>query len=297
MFRVSPISRTLGRIRNRPSGDWNGRVERVTRGYNSAEVIFVSERRQRSPIDVDWSRLVTDREWAFYEPVLQEAEQLALPFAIGGGIAFSLYSGRWRNTRDIDLFVRPHDRQAFIDLITRHGFEDYFDRDSYDRSWIYRGYQHGAIIDIIWEMANHRALVDDDWIEGGAAFVANGIPLRLIPPEQLIFAKLYVMQRERCDWPDLLSVLNTQAHQLDWNHLIDIVGDDRSLLCGLLCTFGWLCPDTARQTPAEVWQRLGLAEVPWSSNGTTLGRRRIDLLDSRDWFGPNNADDAQEPSC
>lgn len=259
----------------------------------------MSNEHDHSTIPVDWSRLVADREWQLYRPVLEQAVQDNLPFAIGGGIAFSLYSRRWRNTRDIDLFVRPDDRESFITLLTQHGFEDYFSRESYDRSWIYRGYQDGAIIDIIWQMANHRAVVDDAWIKGGATFVADGVSLRLISPEALIFAKLYVMQRERCDWPDLLSVLHSQADVLDWDHLVRWVGDDLPLLTGLLCVYRWLCPENARRIPEHIWAQFHLADLPHQEQpGLTVNKRRIDLLDSRDWFGPNDdSGTQQEPSC
>jgi hypothetical protein len=230
----------------------------------------------------DWTQLIPAEEWRLHRAALGLIEERNLQFAIGGGLAFSEYSGRWRYTKDIDLFVLPRDRQAFVDAITEAGFEDMYDQEPYDRAWIYRGIQGEAIIDIIWQMANARAEVDEEWLRGPSLSV-HGLELRLIPLEELIWAKVYVLQRERTDWPDLLNLLNTQADDIDWRHLIERMEGDRPLLAGLVSTFSWMCPDTAQKFPSWLWPELGLERPQPNGSGD---RARVDLLDSRDWFGP-----------
>jgi hypothetical protein len=124
----------------------------------------------------------------------------------------------------------------------------------------------------------------------------HGARIGMLPAEELIFAKLYVMQRERCDWPDLLNILWARGRRLDWLRLLDLAGEDAALVGGLLSVFGWLCPAEARRLPDWLWARLGIA--PPSERGLAgeltgrmaeAERERRDpvrLLDSRPWFAP-----------
>src|SRR5262245_50223710 len=104
----------------------------------------------------NWDRLVPDSEWAVYSIVLRAAQERRLPFALGGGFAFSTYAQRWRDTKDIDLYILQKDRDRFIQILNEYGFEDYHPREPYDRKWIYRGTRSGLIVDLIWAMANQR---------------------------------------------------------------------------------------------------------------------------------------------
>jgi hypothetical protein len=234
----------------------------------------------------NWAERLPADEWEIYQPVLELANEIKLRFALGGGLAFSYYTRMWRNTKDMDLFVLPGSRNIAIDVLTRLGFSDYYDQVAYDRSWIYRGFRDGVIIDIIWQMANHRAEVDEGWLKGPTAHI-KGMPLQVIPVEELIFAKLYVLQRERCDWPDLLNLLFVQGAKLNWSHLRGALGDDLPLLIGLLQVFAWLCPHNAG-TLSEPMRELMLHAITNANESPRCDHdaRRPALLDSRPWFVP-----------
>jgi len=238
---------------------------------------------------VDWNRLVTDHEWALYTQALDMADQAGLRYVLGGGLAFSELAGRARNTKDLDLYVLPSDKDAMVEAVLSAGYHDYYETLPYDRSWIFRTAKDDVIIDVIWTSPNHRMEVDEDWISKGPAVQVRDRVLRLIPPEELIWAKLYIVQKDRCDWPDLLNILNDRAHEFDWNRLLRMVGErDAALLGGLLSTFRWLCPCDAMGVPAHVWRAIGM-QTPdeWPHPG--VGEERAPILDSRDWFGPKAA--------
>lgn len=239
--------------------------------------------------DFDWSSLLPRQQWEAYRRVLKEAEASGLPVAVAGGLAFSLYSHRWRDTKDMDLMILPSDREAFIGVLERAGFVDYYDRDPYRRDWIYRGYHQGVIVDLIWQMANDRADVDPVWLERGPTCELCDVPIRFIPVEELVWAKLYVLHRDRSDWADLLNILHIQGGRLDWEHLLERVGEDANLLAGLMCVFHWLAPERARCVPRWVWERLNLTHLaPEPADVDTPGRAH--LIDSyHDWFGPTHS--------
>jgi hypothetical protein len=240
-----------------------------------------------------------EHEWALYQPLLRAALADGPRFAIGGGLAYSLYARRWRNTKDIDLFVLPKNRAAMIGVFTLAGFSDYYDQHPYDREWIYRGYRDGVIVDVIWQMANYRTPVGESWLTRGPEVEVHGLGVRLLPPEELLWTKLYVLQRERSDWPDLLNLLFTVGPELDWEHLLGELGEDAPVLGGLLNLFGWLCPGRARELPPWLWRRVNVL-APRPGPDCERDRRRVARLDRRDWFGPtadggDHADRGHEP--
>ena len=114
----------------------------------------------QSRLRPDWHRIPAD-EWAVYRKVLRRATERGIRFAFGGAFATAEYTGELRNTKDFDIYVRPVDRAAMIQVMGEAGLTDHFDRLAYDRSWIYRASQGDIIVDTIWAMANHRAEVDE----------------------------------------------------------------------------------------------------------------------------------------
>ena len=46
-------------------------------------------------------------------------------------------------------------------------------------------------------MANHRAQVDEMWLDSGQSIELEGEYFPVIPPEETLWTKLYVLQRDR----------------------------------------------------------------------------------------------------
>ncbi|MFP4145966.1 MAG: nucleotidyltransferase [Phycisphaeraceae bacterium] len=243
----------------------------------------------------DWEAFIPDREWQIYQQVITEAQCRGLRFAVGGGLAFSLYSHHLRNTKDIDLYIMPGDRDAFVELLDAAGFQDLYPRQEYRRSWIYRSIREDVIVDVIWAMANSYADVDESWFEHAAEHEIRGVTLPLVPLEELIWFKLYVLHRDRCDWPDIFNILRLRSEAVDWNHLLARAAENQALLAGLLCVFHWLCPCEARQIPGFVWEKLGLSQLP-PEPFEVSSLERAYLIDSyHDWFGATHADWTGQP--
>src|SRR5581483_3604262 len=97
--------------------------------------------------------------------------------------------------------------------------------------------------------------VDQSWFRGSRVEV-DGEVFLLLAPEEALWSKLYVLQRDRCDWPDALNLLYGVGPEIDWRHLLARLGEDAPLLIGLLSVFGWLCPDRARELPSWIWNEL-----------------------------------------
>jgi hypothetical protein len=232
-----------------------------------------------------WVDEIPDEQWQVYHHVIQSARSEGLNYAIGGAFGVAAYTGRWRNTKDLDFYVLPEDRAKMIDVVSSTGMRDYYDTESYDRGWIYRAHRGDVIVDVIWAMANARVEVDNHWLSTRVQVPVRGINLPVLPVEELIWAKLYVLQSDRCDWPDVLNLVHASAVEIDWDHLIARLDEDLPILGSLMALFGWLDPERASQLPESLWERLGL-HLPSKDSSPDVVERRAQRLDSRPWFHP-----------
>ncbi|MBV9744287.1 MAG: hypothetical protein JO099_11025 [Acidobacteriia bacterium] len=231
---------------------------------------------------LEWPGVIPQPRWEIYRRVIDEALDRNIPFALGGAFALAAHTGRWRDTKDLDLYVLPEFRERMIAAVTYCGLTDYYDHVPYDRWWIYRATADSTIVDIIWATANHRAEIDELWMSGPEVEI-DSRKLRVLPAEAMIWDKLFILQRERCDWQDVMNLLYSAGPDVDWKYVTARMGDDLPLLAAALSVFRWLAPGRARALPDWLWQRLGMAIPPGSV--ADVDRRRVSLLDTRPWFG------------
>src|SRR5262249_36390847 len=115
-----------------------------------------SSRRPSSlkPIQFRWADAISGSEWKLYRAAIRALRNERIEFLVGGGFARAGFTGHWRDTKDIDFYVRPEDRGRAQRALTKARFADYFQKLPYDRAWIYRSYKKNVIVDVIWAMAN-----------------------------------------------------------------------------------------------------------------------------------------------
>ena len=253
----------------------------IERGIEEPQKTSRRGEQQRQVLHQAWAEQIPDEEWAIYEHAIGAIREVGRPFMLGGAFSLAAYTGRWRNTKDIDFYVLPDDRQPLIDALTQAGFVDYYDQLPYVRHWIYRAWKDDCIVDIIWAMANQRAQVDPAWLERAPEITVHGETLAVVPAEELLWCKLYVLQKDRCDWPDVMNLIHATHATLDWNHLLQRLGDDWPLLAGLLSVYRWLCPGDDLELPPALREALPGRARP---GGALADACRINWLDTRPWF-------------
>jgi len=232
--------------------------------------------------EIAWVDVIPPDQWALYKQAIQAVRRAGIRFLVGGGFGLAAYTGRWRNTKDMDLYIVPSDRERTIQALAEAGFGDYYDTLPYDRGWIYRSTRDGIIIDIIWSMANRRAEVDPVWFQNARSLLVRDEMIELVPAEELLWCKLYVFQRDHCDWTDVLNLLYAVGPQIDWDRVLDRLESDVPVLRAALTLFGWLSPNRAAKLPQKLRDQLGLNEHREISPEEE--EARIRLLDSRAWF-------------
>lgn len=219
-----------------------------------------------------------EREW--FTRALQAFNREDVPFMLAGAFGLYQYSGFWRGTKDLDVVVLPEHRERAIAAVEGAGLHDLFPKEPYDREWIFRSTRDGVIVDLIWRLANKADDVDPAWFDRAIRCEFLGEPALVVSAADLCWMKLFVFQRERCDWPDLINVIRGTRGNLDWKHLLREVGPHWRLLCALTDIYDWLCPSEQHFIPAEFRQSL---EALRRAN-IDAGECRRDLFDSRPWL-------------
>src|SRR5579884_1545002 len=135
----------------------------------------------------------------FYATALDCLVRDGVPFLIGGAYAMREYAGIFRDTKDLDLFCRPEDARRVLAVLAGAGCRT----EVWDPVWLAKAFQEDLFIDVIFNAGNGLGRVDDTWFRHARDVLLFGVPVQLIPPEELIWSKAYVQTRERYDGPDI----------------------------------------------------------------------------------------------
>lgn len=220
----------------------------------------------------------------FYRAVLRALKQRDVPFLVGGTFAMARYTQIDRSTKDLDLMIRREDWPSVARALRLAGI---FTRLSYPH-WLGKALAGPAQVDIIFSSGNAIASVDDEWFRRSVPARVLGYEVALAPPEELLWSKAFLMERERFDGADVLHLILRAGPTLDWDHLVArFQGHERVLLAHLVL-FSYAYPNEIGIVPRGVMKRLssapnrrGIAGIRLC-RGTLLSRAQY-LVDVRDW--------------
>lgn len=192
-----------------------------------------------------------DRE-KVYERALAALENAGVEYLLGGAFALNQWSGLWRDTKDLDLFVRPQDAGRALDALDKGGFRT---ETVYD-AWLGKGWDGDVFVDIIWRNANGLFPVTDDWFKHAAWTELLGHDVRTLPLEETILSKMMVGNRDRFDGADILHILYASGPSADWDRLRDMAGEHIGLLVAYLHMYRWGYPERADNVPPDILDRF-----------------------------------------
>ena len=147
------------------------------------------------------------------QAVVDALEPTSIPYLFIGGVA-SGGLGRPRSTADIDVFIRPEDRERVLQALGACGFET----QRTDPVWLYKAFQDGILVDIIFK-SKGEIYLDPQMLERQTQAEFHGKLLRLVSPEDLILIKaLAHSELTPSHWHDALALL--AYAELDWEYLL-----------------------------------------------------------------------------
>ena len=188
----------------------------------------------------------------FYRGALELLNREGLRYLVGGTHAYHRYTGIVRQTKDFDLFMERSLYPRMAELFESEGMESTLPFPH----WLGKIKREGMYIDLIFSGGNGEAAVDDEWFEHGVEGRVFGVPVRLVAPEEMIWSKSYVMERERYDGGDVMHILLRTGRRLDWARLVRRFGDHWRLLLMQILKFGFVYPSERFRIPRDVVEEL-----------------------------------------
>ncbi|HET8569373.1 MAG TPA: nucleotidyltransferase [Candidatus Limnocylindria bacterium] len=224
---------------------------------------------------------------AFYGHAIERLRDAGVPFLVGGAYALERYTGIERHTKDADLFLRRRDIRRALDALARAGYRT----ELTFPHWLGKARDGGEVVDLIFSSGNGIARVDELWFAHARDADILGVPVKVIPPEEMIWSKAFVMERERFDGADIAHVIRATAEDLDWDRLLRRFGAHYRVLLTHLVLFGFVYPSERARVPARVMRDLlgrldreceaSGADAP-VCQGTLLSREQF-LVDVARW--------------
>ncbi|HMH50656.1 MAG TPA: hypothetical protein VK548_10515 [Candidatus Acidoferrum sp.] len=189
---------------------------------------------------------------ALYGQALARLVESEIPFLIGGAFALERYTGIARNTKDLDIFLRPGDLDAVLTELAGLGCRT----EVPFPHWLAKACTADGVIDFIYSSGNGVARVDDEWFEHAVDTEILGFPVKLCPVEETIWSKALIMERERYDGADVAHLIRALGPQLDWSRLLRRFGEHWRVLLSHLVLFGFIYPGERWRIPADVMREL-----------------------------------------
>ena len=192
------------------------------------------------------------RLYNYYCAAINTLQRAQVPFLVGGAYALACHTGIVRHTKDFDIFIRPRDCERVLQVLSAAGYRT----EVTDACWLAKAYSGEDFIDVIFSSGNAVAEVDDAWFEHAIDAKVFGIPVQLCPPEETIWSKAFVMERERYDGADVAHLLRAYGDGLDWNRLLDRFDAYWRVLLSHLILFGFIYPSERGCIPPFVMDML-----------------------------------------
>jgi len=188
----------------------------------------------------------------FYRHALEVLRAADMPVLVGGAYAFARYTGIVRHTKDIDLFLRQADVDAALAAFAAAGYPG----ELVYEHWLAKVFSNGHFVDLIFNLGNGIGPVDDQWLESAEDAVLLGVPVRLVGPDDMIWSKVFVMDRGRYDGADIAHLLRALGHRLNWRRLLARFDRHWRVLLSHLVMFGYVYPGERDRIPGWVMHEL-----------------------------------------
>ena len=218
--------------------------------------------------------------------VLRTLADSGVPFVVGGAFALTHYCGLRRPTKDLDLFIREADWLSATRALSSAGIETVLAFPH----WLGKAKRDPHVADLIFSSGNGVAKVDDLWIDRAPRGEVFGVAVQICPPEEMIWSKAFIMERERFDGADVLHLLRAIGSALDWAHLRVRFDTSWRVLLAHLVLYNYVYPGERDTIPpgvmAELIERLATDEPGPEDRrlcrGTLISRAQY-LVDVEKW--------------
>jgi hypothetical protein len=189
---------------------------------------------------------------SLYRDVLSALNKHGVPYAVAGAFALQKYTGIWRVTKDLDLFMKAEDVPKTLAYLEERDFRC----ETLDPVWLAKAHRGDYFVDLISGMSNAAIVVDDSWMKRTQPAIIAGMESRIISAEDLLGSKLFVTRRERFDGADIAHIIYRTQGRLEWGRILELAGENWEIVLWALILFRYVYPAHTDYVPAPLWQDL-----------------------------------------
>ncbi|MFP4316455.1 MAG: DUF6036 family nucleotidyltransferase [Desulfovibrionales bacterium] len=183
---------------------------------------------------------------------LRLLNEIDVPYAVGGAFAVGAYTSVFRDTKDLDVFLRPRDLRKILEATSTGGFRV----EVTDVYWLAKVHAPPFFMDIIFGLQNNCIRITRDWFRSAVPVEILGVPTHVLGIEELIASKMYVARRDRFDGSDIVHLIKAKKGRIDWDRLLEILGEDSTLLLWHLILFDFVYPGYSSYLPQPLMHEL-----------------------------------------
>lgn len=229
---------------------------------------------------------IPEDEREVYKRALRALNQAGVPYVVAGLYAIYHYTAIYRETKDLDLFVEPRRVVEAARVLKTAGFKVKLEQ----AHWIAKALVDDKQVDLIYGMGNGLSFIDEDWYKYSRPGILAAEQVRVAPPEELLWHRLFVSERHRSDMSDAVHLIFTRGPELDWKRVLARVPNDWRLLLAQIQLFDFAYPGHRKKVPRWVREQLyqqatdALDEVgdPSVCHGTLISRFSF-AIDVNEW--------------
>jgi hypothetical protein len=191
-------------------------------------------------------------EREIYKRALAALNDAGVPYVVAGAYAIYEHTGIYRQTKDLDLFCEPQAVVPAMEALREAGFRTRLEQGH----WLAKALDDPYFVDLIYGMGNGLALIDGDWYAHSKPAILAATPVRVAPPEELIWHRLFINERHRHDMADIAHLILTRGHLMDWDRLLAKTAEHWPLLLSQVQMFRYVYPGYRDQIPVRVVKEL-----------------------------------------
>lgn len=230
---------------------------------------------------------IPEDERVVFQEAIRALNRAGVPYVVSGLYAIYAYTGIYRKTKDLDLLFLPGSVVEAATVLKESGFRVELE----NVHWLAKAWKGDVLVDLVFGMANGLHLIDDQWLRHSRPGILAAEPVRVAPPEELILHRLFISERHRSDVADVAHLIMARGGELNWDRLLERVGDHWRLLLAQIHIFDYVYPGRRSRVPtwvrAELYERAleeieTQAEDPDTFRGTLVSRFSF-AIDVNEW--------------
>lgn len=195
---------------------------------------------------------IPDAEREIYKRGLRALNDSGIPYVVAGAYAIYEHTGIYRETKDLDIFMKPECVEQAMHTLKRAGFVSRLEQPH----WLAKAKYGEYFLDIIFGMGNGLALIDDGWYEHSLPAVLAATPVRIAPAEELLWHRLFIFERHRQDMADIVHLILKVGPHLDWQRILARTAEHWPVLLSQLHLFAYIYPESRELVPRWVMEEL-----------------------------------------